>query len=160
MLNNSLAYTPNGYFVSEDNQRPTISGLVSLTYIKDCTSFYLSQTPEQFEIQYTSLLNMNRYREMNFTEFILSGSLYDAMWALAMGLHNASDLLSRNDSSGCDHLPGQLVPLEEFDYQNERMGCVLRRGFSQVHFSGITVRLLLYKDMNIYTNIPHIYSPG
>ena len=86
---------------------------------------------------------------MNFTEFILSGSLYDGMWALAMGLHNASDLLSRNDSSGCDHLPGQLMALEDFDYQNERMGCVLRKGFSQVHFSGITVRLLLYIDISI-----------
>ena len=75
----------------------------------------------------------------NLTEFILSGSLYDATWAMALGLHAASERVRMNDSSGCGHLPGELVPLEEFDYHNERMGCVLHDSFHQVDFNGITV---------------------
>ena len=82
---------------------------------------------------------MEHYRTRNITDFILSGSSYDAVWAMALGLHYASERVSSNDSSGCDHLPGKLVPLEDFDYLNELMGCVLRKSFHQVNFTGITV---------------------
>ena len=58
---------------------------------------------------------------------------------MALGLHNASERVRVNDSSGCGHLPGKLVPLEKFDYLNDRMGCVLRNSFQQVSFRGITV---------------------
>ena len=58
---------------------------------------------------------------------------------MALGLHNASERVKINDSSGCDHLPGELVPLEHFDYLNDKMGCVLRNSFQHVSFRGITV---------------------
>ena len=61
------------------------------------------------------------------------------MWALALGLHKASEKVRMNESNGCDHLPGKLVPLEDFDYSNERMGCVLQNSFQQVNFTGVTV---------------------
>ena len=64
---------------------------------------------------------------------------YDAIWAMALGLHNASERVRMNDSSGCGHLPGKLVPLEQFDYWNQMMGCVLQRSIAEVHFIGITV---------------------
>ena len=64
------------------------------------------------------------------------------MWAMALGLHNASMRIRMNDSSGCDDHPGELVPLEEFDYLNDKMGCVLRESFQQVNFHGITVILI------------------
>ena len=64
---------------------------------------------------------------------------FDAIWALAVGLHNASERARANDSSGCGHLSGELVPLEEFDYQNERMGCVLQRSIAEADFAGVTV---------------------
>lgn len=76
---------------------------------------------------------------MNLTEFIVAESEFDAIWVMALGLHSASERVRMNDSSGCDHLPGELVPLEEFDYVNDRMGCVLRNSFQQVRFRGITV---------------------
>ena len=95
------------------------------------------QTPEEFEEEYSKLLQEERYQKL--TEFILSGSLYDATWAMALGLHIASEMVMMNNSSGCDHVPGRLVPLEDFDYMNGRMGCVLRKSFHQVHFHGITV---------------------
>ena len=82
---------------------------------------------------------MEYYQAQNLTEFILSGSSYDAVWALALGLHYASERVSSNDSNGCDHLSGNLVSLERFDYKNELMGCILRKSFHQVTFTGITV---------------------
>ena len=82
---------------------------------------------------------MEHYQAQNISDFILSGSSYDAVWVMALGLDYASEKVSRNDSNGCDHLPGKLVPLENFDYHNELMGCVLKKSFHQVNFTGITV---------------------
>jgi len=84
-------------------------------------------------------LNEERYQTQNLTEFVLAGAEFDAVWAMALGLHNASQRVRVNDSSGCDYLPGELVPLEDFDYLNDRMGCVLRDSFQHVSFRGITV---------------------
>lgn len=92
---------------------------------------------------YRKRLKEERYREQNLTEFILAGSEFDAAWAMAIGLHNASERVSRNESTECDHLPGELVPLENFDYLNDRMGCVLRKSFQEVSFCGITASCLL-----------------
>ena len=58
---------------------------------------------------------------------------------MALGLDIAYKRVNNNDSSGCGHLPGELVPLENFTYKNEMMGCVLHNSFHQVNFSGITV---------------------
>ena len=58
---------------------------------------------------------------------------------MALGLHHASERVKKNDSSGCSHLSGNLVNLEDFDYQNELMGCILRKSFHEVNFTGITV---------------------
>ena len=99
----------------------------------------LFQTPEEFLQNYTTLLEMERYRSQNLSEFIISGSEFDATWAMALGLQTASERVRRNDSRGCDHLPGRLVPLEELDYMNQRMGCVLMDSFQHVTFSGVTV---------------------
>ena len=96
------------------------------------------QTPEAYEQEYHARLQEEHYQDL--TEFILAGSEYDAMWAMALGLHEASERVQINDSSGCDHLPGELVPLEQFDYLNEKMGCVFRESFQRVTFRGITVR--------------------
>ena len=44
-----------------------------------------------------------------------------------------------NDSSGCEDYPGELVPLEEFNYHNKMMGCVFWRSLGNVKLAGITV---------------------
>ena len=79
---------------------------------------------------------------------------------MALGLDIASERVNRNDSSGCGHLPGELVPLENFTYKNEMMGCVLRNSFHQVNFSGITVSHYLCSRPIVVRkggciNIPH-----
>ena len=105
----------------------------------DNLNFDYFQTPEEFWQNYTTLLKMEPYKSQNLSEFIISGSEFDATWAMALGLQTASERVRRNDSQGCDHLPGRLVPLEEMDYMNQRMGCVLRDSFQHVSFPGVTV---------------------
>ena len=61
------------------------------------------------------------------------------MWSLAIGLDNAVKRIATGNDSGCENLPGDLVPLEEFDYSNEKVGCILRQGFAEVNFYGLTV---------------------
>ena len=72
---------------------------------------------------------------------------YDSIWSIAYGLDKASKKVAAGNDSGCGHLPGDLVPLEEFDYLNEKMGCVLKTSMDEVLFAGITVR-----QMYIYFN--------
>ena len=43
----------------------------------------------------------------------------------------------------CSHLPGELVPLNEFNYSNGFMGCVMRDNFYNVDFDGVSVRIIL-----------------
>ena len=121
-----------------------ISLFIVLLYVAkkisfDNLNFHYFQTPEKFWHNYTNLLKMEPYKSQNLSEFIVSGSEFDATWAMALGLQNASERVKSNDSQGCDHLPGRLVPLEEMDYMNQRMGCVLRDSFQHVSFSGVTV---------------------
>ena len=74
------------------------------------------------------------------THFIFPpGVVFDAVLALAQGLMGAADRVSRNDSSGCESVPGELVPLEEFSYFKDRMGCILRQSLAKVSFVGVTV---------------------
>ena len=65
--------------------------------------------------------------------------VHEGIWSLAIGLDNAVKRIAVGNDSGCEGLPGDLVPLEEFDYTNERVGCILRQGFAEVNFPGITV---------------------
>lgn len=98
------------------------------------------KTPKGFKQEYIRRLQEDRrYQAMNLTEFIVAESEFDAIWVMAVGLHSTSERVRMNDSSGCDHLSGELVPLENFDYVNDMMGCMLRNSFQQVNFSGITV---------------------
>ena len=95
------------------------------------------QSPGNFTIIYDSLLNETAYS--NLTKLGAAGAAFDAVWAIATGLHNASERVKINDTNGCDHLPGELVPLEEFNYRNQRMGCVLQRSIAEVNIAGVTV---------------------
>ena len=97
------------------------------------------KTQSTFEGEYRGRLQEEYYQEQNLREIFLAGTEFDAAWAMAEGLHIASEKVSMNDSSGCDGLLGELVPLENFDYKNDKMGCVLRKSFHQVNFHGITV---------------------
>ena len=65
------------------------------------------------------------------------------MWAIALGL----DLADRWVKNGtepeiCKDQPGELVTLDQFNYTNKKMGCLMREGFAATKFTGITVSSL------------------
>ena len=77
------------------------------------------------------------------------GIAYDAIWALALGLNKTQEMVDRNDSAaltetGCSNTSGRLVPLHEFDYGNEMMGCVIRWNLEQTNFTGVSVSTYSY----------------
>ena len=77
---------------------------------------------------------------------VISGLAYDAVWALALGLNRTQEMFLRNynvTEIGCDDHDGGLVPLEQFNYSNGVMGCVIRWNLQQTNFSGVSVSLFL-----------------
>ena len=110
----------------------------------------------QFDDEYLRRLQEPRYRERNLRPTSAPGLLYDAIWAMAMSLQNVSERVRRNDSSGCSHLPGELVPLDQFDYANELMGCLMRNSYYNIDFSGITVCMYGF----IFNCNKDLYSKG
>ncbi|XP_019853928.1 PREDICTED: gamma-aminobutyric acid type B receptor subunit 2-like [Amphimedon queenslandica] len=74
----------------------------------------------------------------NLTALAISGVAFDGVWTIAIALDIASKkILSRNES-GCENVPGDIVPLEQFNYTNMKLGCILRQSFSEVNFLGVT----------------------
>ena len=75
---------------------------------------------------------------------------FDAIWTLAKGLNHTEMMrLSKTDNeigkeTGCSKLAGKLVPLNEFEYSNAFMGCVMRYNFHQTDFLGMTVSSTLF----------------
>lgn len=68
--------------------------------------------------------------------------LYDVLWVLALALNDTVTMIDSGDVSetGCDGVPGSLqVPLEEFDYSNKKLGCLIQWNIQQTDFSGLTV---------------------
>ena len=77
---------------------------------------------------------------------------FDATWALAEALHHMEHL-RKNKSlnfeaianfTGCGDSQGELVPLNEFNYSNAFMGCVLKYSLHQTDFLGVSVSDLEY----------------
>ena len=70
---------------------------------------------------------------------------FDAMWSMAQMLNYTEKMrlsqLSRNhsDFDDCRHLDGKLVPLNEFNYTNAFMGCVMRDNYYKINFTGVSV---------------------
>lgn len=100
-------------------------------------SFFL-QTPEEFEKLYADRINATDYRF--YSRYGLS---YDATWAIALGLNTTLTRIENNDTSGCKDVPGSIVPLTDFEYNNTMMGCLLRQSYHQTSFSGVTVSIMI-----------------
>ena len=106
--------------------------------VRDCyTCTLLKQTPPQFLEEYNRRIELPPYRDYPMLAFF--GVAYDAMWAMAVGLHNAAVRVSNHNDTGCEHEPGDITPLEDFDYTNQKMGCIFKRAFEEIQFTGITV---------------------
>jgi len=97
------------------------------------------QTPRQYGEMYRS-----RSARQGYSPLLLSGLAYDAVWTLALALNETQEMFLRNfnvSEIGCDGLDGGLVPLEQFNYSNGVMGCVIRWNLQQTNFTGVSVSL-------------------
>lgn len=67
--------------------------------------------------------------------------LYDVVWVLAIALNRTMMAVESGDinGTGCEGVPGSLVPLEEFSYANEMMGCLIQWNLQRTNFSGVSV---------------------
>ena len=99
--------------------------------------FFMMQTSPQIENVYKQLLENGSYTPLDFY-----GNAYDAMWAIALGLDIADKWSKEIENvSVCDDQQGEYVTLDQFNYTNKKMGCLLRESFQSINFTGITVRL-------------------
>lgn len=79
------------------------------------------------------------------------GLVFDVIWALAIALNNTVSMVEDGNISingtGCEDVPGSLVPLEEFSYSNEKMGCLIQWNLQQTNFSGVSVSSHYYYNV-------------
>ena len=48
-----------------------------------------------------------------------------------------------SEYENCRHMDGDLVPLDEFNYTNAFMGCVMSNNYYKTNFTGVSVSLFL-----------------
>ena len=70
-----------------------------------------------------------------------AAQLFDDIWGLALALNATKAMVEANDidETGCQNHPGDLVALEDFTYNNSKMGCLIRWNLRQTNFSGVSV---------------------
>ena len=85
---------------------------------------------------------MFRNKTSGNQDIAYGGLLYDVIWVLALALNNTMAAVAGNKSingSGCEDVRGSLVPLEQFTYSNEKMGCLIQWNIQQTSFLGVSV---------------------
>ena len=91
---------------------------------------------------------MERYEQSTDSEYdrVQAGVMYDVIWVLALALNKTMTMINSGDISAtnCGNIPGSLVPLEQFNYSNERVGCLIQWNLQQTSFYGVSV-----SDFNI-----------
>ena len=90
----------------------------------------------EFEEEY-----YNRSKPVDYNPF--THAMYDVLWALAFALNRTMTIVDSGDINvtGCQNAYGPLVPLHEFTYRNEMMGCLIQWSLQWTNFSGLTVCL-------------------
>lgn len=67
-----------------------------------------------------------------------------------MGLEIASQKIETGNDNGCQSLEGELLPLDQFNYTNAKMGCIIQYSIASVKFRGITVSNTIYRYSYAY----------
>ena len=98
-----------------------------------------TQTTRDFYTEYNDRLEIT-----NHTYTAAYALAFDAIWTIAQVLNYTEEMKINqiNRSSGHEHcrdLPGEMVSLDEFNYSNAFMGCVIKYNFYKVNFTGVTV---------------------
>ena len=72
-----------------------------------------------------------------------AAQLFDDIWGLALALNATKSMIDAENygETDCENYPGAFVPLEDFTYDNTRMGCLITWNLRQTNFSGVSVCL-------------------
>ena len=89
-----------------------------------------------------------RRRAGKSQDIAYGGVVYDAIWILALALNKTLTMVEAGNSSidgtGCENVTGSIVPLEEFSYSNEKMGCLIQWNLQRTNFSGVSVSIIIF----------------
>ena len=98
---------------------------------------FIQKLPQQFQTEYVSRAVQNGYHVSD-----AGGRAYDAVWVLALALNRTMAMVGSGNinGTGCENATGSLVPLEQFQYSNERMGCLIQWNIQRTNISGVSVR--------------------
>jgi hypothetical protein len=90
----------------------------------------------EFEAEY-----QQRSREGGYAIITRGSRLYDGLWALAFALNRTMTMVNTGDinQTRCQNASGSPVPLNQFTYSNELMGCLIQWSLQATNFSGLTV---------------------
>ena len=95
---------------------------------------------------------MFRRRTNGSQDIAYGGILYDVIWVLALALNNTMTMIANNadiNETSCENVPGSLVPLEQFTYANERMGCLIQWNIQKLSFLGVSVSQMYHTELII-----------
>ena len=106
-----------------------------------CFTLYPSQSATEFDELYENGLIGTEY-----TTTQAATVAFDAAWTIGLVLNYTEEMRLKNQLKGhsihenCNSsLEGDLVPLNEFNYSNAFMGCVMKYNFYKVNFTGVSV---------------------
>ena len=103
-----------------------------------------------------------RKRAGESQDIAYGGIVYDAIWILALALNETLSMVKAGNSSivgtGCENATGSLVPLEEFSYDNEKMGCLIQWNLQQTNFSGVSVSIISCESNPIQSIISILFD--
>jgi gamma-aminobutyric acid type B receptor len=116
----------------------------------------------QFRYEYGRRLYIAALMGSNITADITAPLAYDAVWTLAMALSVTQGKIERGEEGRCSGLEGALVPLDQFDYSNKKLGCLLRESLDNTFFLGISGNVTFDASGDRVGNTVRIsqYQPG
>ena len=108
------------------------------------------QTPGEFQQQYELMAVKQGYEILDTT----AAQLHDDVWGLALALNTTMTMVNANNitGTGCENVMGDLVSLEQFTYNNSKMGCVITWNLRHIEFPSVSVCIMINFEC-IYLNI-------
>ena len=77
-----------------------------------------------------------------------AAQLHDDVWGLALALNTTMAMVNNITGTGCENEVGDLVPLEQFTYNNSKMGCVITWNLRHIEFSSVSVCTMI--SLSVY----------
>ena len=107
-----------------------------------CSDFSADEYTTIFSRNFTTVYVQRAMRGGYRPNFVAHTGAFDAVWSLAEALRLTEDMRINNtttDKCNASELPGELVRLNDFEYSNALMGCVVKSNLESVNFTGVTV---------------------